>query len=322
MSPPVLLLLRCPPQAAVVLWLCPCDWLCVQQDEPHQDRATYHSGSNGWPGNRDAARTAHCVICQPGRVGEPEDERRWAELRFRARPLAHYLPSHHCSCCETSWSQEPHWNGFYNRGNKGTAEGWGEACNTVVVVFLMRIRLQITVFIKYNECQWIYLVSSDARTYRQLSASKSQHVYSQPTSCLIQNFHFTLSLNLLPAAVTVVITAVVEPADDPRGLQNASCTENISFIPRLHQNKCTYDIWPSQSPSYIKKALSIIVCIVKLSQLCSLLCVRQYTTQADTAQGGMVHSVELTGTYLWFNVIYFHTELGRGRCIGRSIWFG
>lgn len=43
----------------------------------------------------------------------------------------------------------------------------------VVVVFLMRIGLQITAFIKYNECQGICLVSTDARTYRQHCTSAS-----------------------------------------------------------------------------------------------------------------------------------------------------
>lgn len=42
-----------------------------------------------------------------------------------------------------------------------------------LVVFLMTIVLQITVF-KYNECQGICLVSTVARTYRQLCTSGSK----------------------------------------------------------------------------------------------------------------------------------------------------
>lgn len=48
-----------------------------------------------------------------------------------------------------------------------------EGCNTVVVVFLMRIKCKISVFIKYNECQGLCLVSTDARTYRQLCTTAS-----------------------------------------------------------------------------------------------------------------------------------------------------
>lgn len=62
----------------------------------------------------------------------------------------------------------------------------------------------------------------------------------------LQNFHFTLSLNLFyPAA------SAAEPMDDPRGLKNVLYNKNNSFIPRLHQIKCRYDMiydnWHSQS---------------------------------------------------------------------------
>lgn len=39
-----------------------------------------------------------------GHIGEPEEERTKAEVRFRAGPSSHYLPQRHCSCCKTSSS--------------------------------------------------------------------------------------------------------------------------------------------------------------------------------------------------------------------------
>lgn len=74
---------------------------------------------------------------------------------------------------------------------------------------------------------------------------------------------------------------------------NALYNKNNSFIPQLDQNKCTYNNRPSPSQ---KQAFSKIV---QLSQLFLL-----QATQTDTffhqgrAEGGMVHSVDLTGTYL------------------------
>lgn len=131
--------------------------------------------------------------------------------------------------------------------------------HTVVVVLLMRIRLQITMFIKCNECKGICHVSSDTRTYWQPCTNASQT--NLWTFILIQGeeiivwFQSSTSHSPLPSSVLLykLITAVVEPMEDhPRGLKNALCSKNNSFIPDLHQNRHPYDQWLSQNPLYIK----------------------------------------------------------------------
>ncbi len=100
MSPWALLLLCCALQAALLLWLypvidCVCSWMSHTRTEPLIT-----------PGAMDDPRTemqSDHTLCDlsAGCLGEPDDERRWAELRFTAgAPHACYLPSHHHSCGE------------------------------------------------------------------------------------------------------------------------------------------------------------------------------------------------------------------------------
>lgn len=85
-------------------------------------------------------------------------------MRFTAGP-PHIISPNTIAHVAKSPGAKSHWNGRVNQGIKGQLKD---------VVFLMTIVLQITVFIKYNECQGICLVSTDARTYRQLCTSGSK----------------------------------------------------------------------------------------------------------------------------------------------------
>lgn len=103
-----------------------------------------------------------------GRIGE--DGRRWAELRFRASP-SHISSTHTIAHVVKRPGCKSLWWRLYIQGIKEEMKDYGTqatALHNVVVVFLMRIKVQITVFINYNERQRIWLVSTNAETYWQL----------------------------------------------------------------------------------------------------------------------------------------------------------
>lgn len=94
-----------------------------------------------------------------------EQERDLEPALLRLSPLAPLLMFSNLPGAESHLSR------LYNRGMTGQLRDGG--MRTVVAVFLMRIRLQTTGFIRCSESQGVCLVSTDARTHQQLLTGAS-----------------------------------------------------------------------------------------------------------------------------------------------------
>lgn len=173
------------------------------------------------------------------------------------------------------------------------------------LVLLMRQAVKITSFTKYNKCERICLVSTDARTYRQLWPVAARPILTinsaqMRVSNWFQNHHLA------------TLFILQQWMDDARNFKNSLCPTKISH-------------WSHCKKGSFRNCLPMLI-----SQLFGLQCVRaghtdsvqpftHISTRVSRGRDGAFNGAD---RYLTLVQCDLFPELGRGRSTGRSIWFG